>query len=100
MRSHWASNEVKYCPFLPLRRVPRSLHGVSASNTTSLTNKGSDLPFTVQRVHQDRLTTARRERPRADLYDAPLAPHCGFRIAAIRAQGSIFKLVRGTVRRN
>jgi hypothetical protein len=65
MRSHWVSNDVKYYPVLPSRRVPRSLHGVSASNTTSLTNKGSDLPFAVQRVHQDRLTTVRRERPKA-----------------------------------
>jgi hypothetical protein len=65
MRLHWVSNDVKYCPVLPSRRVPRSLHGVSDSNTTSLTNKGSDLPFAVQRVHQDRLTTVRRERPKA-----------------------------------
>jgi hypothetical protein len=40
MRSHWVSNDVKYCPVLPSHRVPRSLHGVSASNTTSLTTKG------------------------------------------------------------
>ena len=40
MRSHWVSNDVKYYPVLPSRRVPRSLHGVSASNTTSLTTKG------------------------------------------------------------
>jgi hypothetical protein len=41
MRSHWVSNDVKYCPVLPSRRVPRSLNGVSTSNTSSLTTKDS-----------------------------------------------------------
>ena len=48
MRSHWVSNDVKYCPVLPSRRVPRSLNGVSTSNTSSLTTKDSSPPSAVR----------------------------------------------------
>lgn len=41
MRLHWASNDVKYCLVFPSRNVPRSLHGVSGSNTSLLTTKAS-----------------------------------------------------------
>ena len=38
MRSHWVPNDVKYCPALPSRRLPRSLHAVSTSNRCCQTN--------------------------------------------------------------
>ena len=71
MRSHWVSNDVKYCPVLPSHRVPRSLHGVSASNTTSLTTKG---------LIADLRCALPQGPVRADSYDAPNA----YAVPAIR----------------